>query len=154
MWHRRLAHLNPTSTKLAVDGLRSLAKRCDTCIRGKHRQQYEQTKAKRATKPFELVHSDLCGPFPVLSLGGSLYFMLLIDDCTRYTEVYFLTKKSDAPAKICSYWAWVLSQGYTITRIRSDNGGEYMNALLLAFFDKRGITFEPSPPYSQHKNGV
>jgi hypothetical protein len=43
----------------------------------------------------ELVNIDVCGPTQTRSLGGAYYFLLFIDDCTRYTWVYFLTKKSD-----------------------------------------------------------
>jgi len=42
--------------------------------------------------PFALVHSDLCGPMKH-SIGGAQYYIIYIDDCTRYTEVYFLITK-------------------------------------------------------------
>jgi len=46
----------------------------------------------------QLIHSDLCGPINQKLLGGSLYFMLLIDDYTKFTAVYFLKKKTEAAA--------------------------------------------------------
>ena len=43
-----------------------------------------------------LIHSDLCGPLPITSVGGSKYFMLFIDDYSRMTWIYFLQKKLEA----------------------------------------------------------
>jgi hypothetical protein len=43
----------------------------------------------------DLVHTDVYRPIQTRSLGGAFYFLLFIDDCTRYTWVYFLRRKSD-----------------------------------------------------------
>jgi hypothetical protein len=43
----------------------------------------------------DLMHTDVCGPMQTRSLGGAFYFLLFINDCTRYTWVYFLRRKSD-----------------------------------------------------------
>ena len=68
--------------------------------------------------------------------------------------MYFLITKTaeDISVKFRNYQAWVENQGYRIKRFRSDNGsGEYSNALFLALLGEKGIMFEPSPPYTQHK---
>ena len=57
----------------------------------------------RASKPLELIHSDLSGKAAVPSLGGSFYCLSLIDDCTRFTWIYFLKRKSDAIAAIIDF---------------------------------------------------
>ena len=41
------------------------------------------------------MHSNVCGPMQTQSLGGASYFLIFIDDCTRYTWVYFLRNKSE-----------------------------------------------------------
>ncbi|GKD73934.1 gag-pol polyprotein [Tanacetum coccineum] len=41
-----------------------------------------------STTPFDLVHSDVWGPFPVSTKRGSRYYVSFIDDFTRYTGVY------------------------------------------------------------------
>ena len=51
---------------------------------------------KTSSEPYNLVHTDLAGPFSVQSLGGAYYYMTLIGDHTRYAEIYFLKKKSEA----------------------------------------------------------
>ena len=105
---------------------------------------------------FELLHSDLCGPMKP-SIGGAKYYIIYIDDCTRYTEVYFLITKTaeEVSAKFQHYQAWVETQGFHIKRFRSDNGSrEYNNSIFLGLLGEKGITFEPSPAYTQHKNGT
>jgi hypothetical protein len=47
-------------------------------------------------KPLDILHTDLCGPTITKRLNGEQYFMLLIDDCTRMTAIFFLRKKSEA----------------------------------------------------------
>jgi hypothetical protein len=88
---------------------------CETCIHTKQQQKVIRTKASRTTTPFELVHSDLCGPMKH-SIGGSQYYIIYIDDCTRYTEVYFLITKTaeEVSAKFRHYHVWVETQGFHV----------------------------------------
>ena len=68
---------------------------CSSCQFGKlHRKPYVSEGVTRAKCKLELVHSDLCGPMSTPALNQSLYFLLLIDDLTRMTWVYFLSNKS------------------------------------------------------------
>ena len=102
------------------------------------------------------MHSDLSGPFRP-GAGGSVYYLLYIDDCTRYTEVYFLKSKAadEIVPRFAEYKAWVENQGYRIKPFRCDNGcGEFSNDEFQGLLGLSGITYEPVPPYSQHKNGV
>jgi transposase InsO family protein len=129
---------------------------CQTCVHTKQQQHVIRTKASRTSTPFELIHSDLCGPIKH-STGGAQYYIIYIDDCTRYTEVYFLTTKmaEEISAKFRHYLVWVETQGFHIKRFRSDNGsGEYNNSEFLELLGEKGITFEPSLLYTQHKNGT
>ena len=67
---------------------------CEGFIMGKHhRSKFPKGKAKRATKPFKLVHSHVCRPMSVNSIGGPRYFVTFIDDLSRYTYVYFVKHK-------------------------------------------------------------
>ena len=70
---------------------------CSSCIKGKqHREAFPSQASHRATQVLELVHMDLCGPMQTVSLGGSLYFMLLVDDFSQLCWVFFLHQKSEA----------------------------------------------------------
>lgn len=119
----------------------------------------EGQSAPRATRPFELLHSDLCGPVSPESASGARYFILYIDDFSRLTWVYFLQSKA-ASEVVFVFQEFMARVGgrfpqYPMVRFRCDNGkGEYDNSLFRGILRGSGISFEPSPPYTQHKNGV
>jgi len=122
-------------------------------------KKIERRPAPRTTCPFELIHSDLCGPFSPKSVSGLRHFILYIDDYCRSTWVYFLRSKNavDVDSVFQEYMAFVEKcfPEYPITRFRCDNGrGEYDNSLFQDILRVSGIYFEPSPPYTQDKNGV
>jgi len=130
---------------------------CTVCIQAKHKQRFIKVPVKRTTKPFELVHSDVCGPFSTPTFRDNRYYILFIDDYMRYTSVWLLPNKK---AETCtsayqSFQARVDSMGYEIKRFRCDNGrGEYDNKTFRYVLAARGTTYEPCPPYAHHKNGV
>jgi hypothetical protein len=67
---------------------------CEGCALGKmHKDEFPSNFDRRKIDVLELVHTDVCGPMQTRSLGGAYYFLLFIDDCTRYTWVYFLRER-------------------------------------------------------------
>jgi transposase InsO family protein len=164
-WHRRFAHLHSAALKKVIDHttlkigklkLNDPDGPCDVCVRAKHTRKFERRKVPRASAPFELIHSDLCGPLKP-SCGGATYYIIYIDDYTRYVEVYFLRSKSaeEIMAKFKIFHAWVKTQGYVIKRFRCDNGrGEFNNTAFTDALGLLGINYEPAPPYTQHMNGT
>jgi transposase InsO family protein len=42
------------------------------------------------SRPLELLHMDLFGPVACLSIGGSKYGLVIVDDFSRFTWVFFL----------------------------------------------------------------
>lgn len=74
----------------------------------------------------ELMHTDICGPMQTRSLGGAYYFLLFVDDCTRFSWVYFLSKKSPAFQYFKEFKVMIENQtAKKIKILRSDQGGEY-----------------------------
>ena len=69
---------------------------CEYCVYGKQNHVSFPTKARRAKRMLELVHSDVFLPLSVPSLGGSRKYVSFIDDFTRMTWLYFMTKKFEA----------------------------------------------------------
>jgi len=107
--------------------------------------------------PFELVHSDTSCPFNTKSHSGGLNFIVFIDDYTRHTTVYILLDKhvESCISAFQSFKARIESWGYMIKWFPCDSGrGEYDNRLFRRILAGSGISFEPSPPYTQHKNGI
>jgi hypothetical protein len=84
----------------------------------------------RATKALELVHIDLCGPITLGTVGGNKYFMLLIDDFSRWSYVYMLKSKDQALDAFIKYKAEVENiTGNRINTLRSNRGGEFLSKM-------------------------
>lgn len=142
---------------------------CPACMMAKsthhvpkptHHTSQNRHPATESTTPhnrrrLDLIYSDLCGPFPIPSLGGSIYYISFIDDVTRVTWVQFLKRKSDASTIIKNFTLEMETQyDAHIKAFQTDNGGEYINHDLLAFFKSKGIKHRLTPPYSPESNGV
>ena len=97
---------------------------CDVCIQAEHKQKFIRTKVKRATTPFELVHSDVCGPFATPTGGSSRshYFIPFIDDYTRNASAWLLpNKRADTcTSAYQTFQKKVEVIGYSIKRSRCD----------------------------------
>ena len=46
---------------------------------------------------FDLVHSDIWGPSPTPTMRGSHYFVIFVDDFSRYTWIYLIKNQSELP---------------------------------------------------------
>ena len=102
-----------------------------------------------------MIHSDLCGPFEVESIGGSKYFMFFIDDATRKVFVYMLKSKDEAKTVYEKFKSMVQRQsGRQIKIFRSDNGREYVNASMKASMERDGICHQTTCTYTPEQNGV
>ncbi|WVZ54781.1 hypothetical protein U9M48_005530 [Paspalum notatum var. saurae] len=108
-WHARLGHLNfqairTLACKEMVRGLPELTQMnqlCEGCMAGKQRRTPFPAKAEhRAERVLELVYGDLCGPISPPMPRGSKYFLLLVDDHSRYMWVKILCSKDQAAAAI------------------------------------------------------
>ena len=76
----------------------------------KNRQKFEKDKATRESKPLQLVHSDLMGPFQTKSLGGASYVLTFIDDFSRMTFGYLLEHKDQNFIKFKDFKALIENQ--------------------------------------------
>ncbi|XP_070668117.1 uncharacterized protein [Malus domestica] len=67
-----------------------------------HRASFPPSMSKRPF-PFDLVHSNVWGPSPVVTSSGLWWFVTFVDDCTRITWLYMLKNKSDVGAIFRSF---------------------------------------------------
>lgn len=162
MWHRVLGHCDPeavrdlvtknlaTGIKMEDCGCRVV---CECCLEGKLTRLPFSKKSKRKSKqPLDLIHTDVCGPMRTVTPGGCRYFLILIDDFTRFTVVYFLKKKSEVPQRVQEYVQFVKTEfGRTPKIIRSDHGGEYQSATLDSFCRAEGIRQQFTTAYTRSK---
>ena len=73
--------------KKLLPGLKDVnLKFCENCVFGKQRRvTFLKTKHEKKSKKLDLAHSNVWGPTRMSSLGGSLYYVIFIDDATRKT---------------------------------------------------------------------
>ncbi|GJW19382.1 retrovirus-related pol polyprotein from transposon TNT 1-94 [Tanacetum coccineum] len=165
LWHRRLSHLNfgiinqLTSHDL-VNGLSKFKYNknhlCSACEHGKSKKASLPPKLVPSIESkLELLHMDLCGPMRVASINGNKYILVIVDDYSRYTWVYFLRTKDEAPDMIIDFVNQVQrTLKASILIIRTDNGTEFKNEKLRAFYAKLGIVYKTLIARTPQQNGV
>ena len=88
----------------------------------------------RAQQLLELVQGNLCGPVSPATPGGQRYFLLLVDDATRYMWVMLLAGKSSTPDVIKRIQAATEVQcGCKLGVFHTDNGGEFISTRFAAY---------------------
>jgi len=154
LWHKRLGHISKERIERLVKNeiFPSLdftdLNVCKDCIKGK---QTKHTKkgAIRSTQLLEIIHTDICGPFDVNSFNKERYFIIFIDDFSRYGYVYLLPEKYQKVNALEVYVNEVERQlDRKVKIVRSDRGGEYYGKYdesgqhpgpFVKFLEKRGI---------------
>nr|GEV84327.1 hypothetical protein [Tanacetum cinerariifolium] len=165
LWHHRLSHLNFGTindlTRLdLVDGLPKFKYEkdhlCSACERGKIKKASHPSKLVSSdNSKLELLHMDLCGPMQVASINGKKYILVIVDDYSRYTWVYFLHSKDETPEIIKKFIAQAqLNYKAKVCKIRTENGTEFKNATLKAHYEKLGIMQQFSTACTPQQNGV
>ena len=131
LWHKRLGHISIKRIKRLVSNeiLQPLdysdLNDCVNCIKGKQ-TNLRKYQARKCSEVLELIHTDICGPFPTATRNGHRYFISFIDDHSRYGYVYLIKEKAQALDMFKSFKAKVeLQLNRHIKAIRSDRGGEY-----------------------------
>nr|GEW99135.1 hypothetical protein [Tanacetum cinerariifolium] len=147
LWHQRLSHLNfATINNLVknniVQGLPKMKfkKIIYVLLVKKGRFIRNITSPKRlfaSNKPLYLLHMDLCGPMRVESINGKRYVLVVVDDYSRYTWVFFLHSKDQAFEVIIFFIKKTqVNLQLQVQRVRIDNGTEFKNKTLAKFFDE------------------
>jgi hypothetical protein len=164
LWHRRMGHIHfdnlvKVSKREAVREIPQITKPTNTLC--KHCQQGKQTKTRfkskeySTTRPLEIVHTDLVGPTTTKGLKGEKYFMLLVDDYTRMTAVFFLKNKSEAFENFKIYKEMVENEmDSKIKCLRYDNGGEFTSKEFMDYCNSHGIKRKFFVARTPQQNGV
>jgi len=132
LWHKHLGHISKQRIqRLMSDEILepldlSNFEVCVKCIKVKKKTNMRKLGAERAKYILEQVHTNICGPFPTPSWNGQQYFILFIDDYSRYGYLYLKHEKSQSLEIFKSFEAEVeLQLGKKIKTVKSNCGGEY-----------------------------
>ena len=166
--HKRLGHLGHTSmAKLTsmVDGCKvsaaeiaADAKRrhiCEHCMAGRQaRDTRPNSQLPKTSELLHRVHTDLCGPFPE-SLEGNKYFLIAVDEASRYSALVPMERKSEAADSLWRVLStWERRTDRRVKHIRCDQGREFLTNDLLSKLNKNGIKLETTATYSPESNGM
>jgi hypothetical protein len=94
LWHYRLGHISRERIeRLIKDDILvpldfSNSDYCIDCIKGKYAKQVKKGEGKRSTGVLEIIHTNICGPFPIKSVDGFDSFITFTDDFLRYGYIY------------------------------------------------------------------
>ncbi|CAI7890535.1 unnamed protein product [Closterium sp. NIES-54] len=174
LWHHRLGHpslprLRGMASRVLVSGLpRSLpplppgpAPTCVPCVEGRQRAAPHSSEFPPTEAPLQTLHMDVWGPARVRGQGHERYFLLVVDDYSRYTSVFPLHSKGEVTEVLID---WIraarlrlresFGSDFPVLRLHSDRGGEFSSALLGAFCRAQGIRQTFTLPASPQQNGI
>ncbi|CAI7781017.1 unnamed protein product [Closterium sp. NIES-53] len=174
LWHHRLGHpslprLQCMSSRTLVSGLpRSLpplpagpAPTCVPCVEGRQRAAPHSSEFPSTEAPLQTLHMDVWGPTCVRGQGHERYFLVVVDDYSRYTTVFPLHRKGEITEVLID---WIrgtrrlLSESFgsdlPVMRLHLDKCGEFSSDLLRAFCCVEGIRQTFTLPASPQRNGI
>lgn len=118
---------------------------CEVCPIAKQTRKPFPLSTNITSHVFDLIHSDIWGPYKIKIHGTCSYFLSIVDDCSRCTWTFLFQSKDQVPQLIKKFVAHVQTQfHYTIKQIRSDNGSEFLKTSLSDYFKELGITQQTS----------
>lgn len=156
-WHLLLAHKNIHDIRKMNLNIKqcNCSDICEHCIKGKMATKPFPKKSSEVNNMFDVVVSDVCGPFQVESVGRAKYFVTFIDVYSRYSKVYFMRNKSDVFEKLREFVENVKTKFHLKPKVvRSDRGGEYLNENVQKYLKSEGIEFQCTVGYAPQQNGI
>ncbi|CAI7855005.1 unnamed protein product [Closterium sp. NIES-54] len=174
LWHHRLGHpslprLRGMASRVLVSGLpRSLpplpsgpTPTCVPCVEGRQRAAPHSSAFPPTEAPLQTLHMDVWGTARFRGQGHERYFLLVVDDYSRYTTVFPLRSKGEVTEVLID---WIraarlqlresFGSDFPVLRLHSDRGGEFSSARLGAFCRARGIRQTFKLPASPQQNGI
>ncbi|GMF32340.1 unnamed protein product [Phytophthora lilii] len=162
LWHARMDHLNMDAlakTQRATTGMPIMNKNsmalCGGCMKGKQMvARFPSRSISKTTKVLQLVHTDVMGPMKKKSKGGTRYVLRFVDDYSRFVVAFFITKKSEVPAKFKMLMNLYENQwGEKIKCLRSDNGTEFINKEMDKLCALKGILHQSALQSAAERRG-
>ena len=110
------------------------------CQFGKQMLFHFNNSVSHVLSPFDLIHSDVWGPSSITTLGGSRYFVIFVDDFSRYTWIYLFKNPSERYQIYCDFTKMIETQfSKPIKVFKSDNAQEYQAHEFTSILHQYGI---------------
>lgn len=133
-WYQRYGHitfrslgiLNQKKMVYGLTRVKEPSQVCEECCKAKQtRKEFKHGLPMRSKDKLELIHSNVCGQFEVMSNGGNYYFLTFIDEFTRNIWIYLIERKSEVFTQFKRFKLHVEKQsGCKLKKLRTGGGGE------------------------------
>ncbi|GJW08451.1 putative ribonuclease H-like domain-containing protein [Tanacetum coccineum] len=165
LWHRRMGHVNFKTTNKLVKGnlVRGIPSKIFdndhtyvVCQKGKqHKASCKAKLMSSISQPLQMLHMDLFGPTSVRSINHKTYCLVVTDDFSRFSWVFFLASKDETSGILKRFITEIENQlNHKVKVIRCDNGTEFKNKEMNEFYGLKGIKREFSVARTPQQNGV
>lgn len=155
LWHCRLGHptnniVQTTLSKLSIPFPSTPNPHiCIPCLKGKFTNLPFLVNVSKSLVHFVVIHTDVWGPAPKMSLEGFKYHVSFIDECARYTWIFPIINKAVVFGLFVQFQAYVVNYfDRHIKILQSDGGGEYISTQFQSFLKSKGIVHQLSCPYT------
>ena len=146
LWHLRLGHVSERGlNELSKQGLLGNDKLgtlefCENCIFGKSNRVKFGNAIHKTKGILDYIHSDLWGPSRIKTLGGTSYFISIIDNFSRKVWVYVLKTKDQALQAFKNWKTLIENQtNKKVKKLRTNNGWEFCSDQFTRYCQEHGI---------------
>jgi len=162
IWHYRLGHpatdivsrVVKSSHLPVISSASNEMLVCESCQLGKSKHLPFSASNRRTNTPLHLIHTDIWTS-PVISISGYKYYVIFVDDFSRFSWLYPLHTKSDVYDCFVKFKLLAENQfSSSIKQLQSDGGGEFMSHRFQTFLSNNGIAHRKSCPYTSQQNGL
>ncbi|GJR31751.1 putative ribonuclease H-like domain-containing protein [Tanacetum coccineum] len=129
---------------------------CVACLKGKqHKASCKSETQNSITQPLFMLHMDLFGPTFISSLMNKKYYLVVIDDYSRFTWVFFLASKDETSGILKSFITEIKNLvAKKVTIVICNNGTEFKNRVMSEFCEQKGIKREFNIARTPQQNSV
>ena len=119
---------------------------CIACLKGKqHKTTCKPKIFNSINQSLFILHMDLFGPVSVMSIMHKRYCLVITDDYSRFTWVFFLATKDETSSILKDFITQIENQvSKKVKVIRCDNGTEFKNIVMDDFCKEKCIRREIS----------
>jgi len=156
LWHARLGHPHSqVISRLSLSSLQGKIDFCESCMLGKSAKLPFHSRQSYSTSFLHTLHTDVWGPASVPSFDGFRFYLIIVDEYSRYIWLFPMTRKSDVATIFPTFITQMANQFSTSVKIvQSDGSGEFINTVLQNHFAAHGIIHRLSCPGTPEQNGL
>jgi hypothetical protein len=163
LWHTRLGHPSASVLHSVFPSLKSCNPlnnkshllHCQHCLAGKMHKLPFPISVPKSEFPLHVLHADLWGPAPIQSNNGFRFYLVIVDDYTKFCWVYLLKNKSDTFSTFQHFKAMAEKHyNSSIHFLRTDCGGEFTSTAFNSYCAHSGIIHHLTCPHTPQQNGV